>query len=58
LLNVYPYSPKKAEAQLKKANSYNFLGDTESARKTLKQLLLDYPKTTEAAQAQRLLKQL
>ena len=58
LLDVYPFSPKKAEAELKKAYSYNELGNKDAARNTLNQLLINYPDTTEAGQAKRLLKQL
>jgi tol-pal system protein YbgF len=58
LLDVYPFSPKKAEAELKKAYSYNKLNNKKAARQTLNQLLLQYPNTTEAGQAKRLLKQL
>jgi len=58
LLDVYPLSPKKAEAELKKAYSYYELGNNKTARQTLNQLLINYPDTTEAGQAKRLLKQL
>lgn len=58
LLDVYPFSPKKAEAELKKAYSYYEINDKNSARTTLNQLLINYPNTTEAGQAKRLLKQL
>lgn len=58
LLDVYPFSPKKAEAELKKAYSYYELGDKKNTRKTLDQLLINYPDTTEAGQARRLLKKL
>ncbi len=58
LLDVYPFSPKKAEAELKKAYSYHKLNNKKAARQTLNQLLLHYPNTTEAGQAKRLLKQL
>lgn len=58
LLDVYPLSPKKAEAELKKAYSFYELGNKESAKQTLNHLLLTYPDTTEAGQAKRLLKQL
>ncbi|MCU7939088.1 MAG: tol-pal system protein YbgF [gamma proteobacterium symbiont of Bathyaustriella thionipta] len=58
LLDVYPFSPKKAEAELKKAYSYYEQGNKETARNTLNQLLINYPDTTEAGQAKRLLKQL
>ena len=58
LLDVYPFSPKKAEAELKKAYSYYELGEKENTRKTLKQLLTNYPDTTEAGQAKRMLKKL
>lgn len=58
LLDVYPLSPKKAEAELKKAYSFYELENKEAARQTLNHLLLNYPDTTEAGQAKRLLKQL
>ena len=58
LLDFYPMSPKKAEAELKKAYSFYELGTKETARQTLNQLLMNYPETTEAGQAKRLLKQL
>ena len=58
LLDFYPVSPKKAEAELKKAYSFYELGNKETARQTLNQLLMNYPETTEAGQAKRLLKQL
>jgi len=58
LLDNYPASSKKAEAELKKANSYYKLGNINSARYTLKQLLIHYPDTIEAGQAKRLLKKL
>lgn len=58
LLDFYPMSPKKAEAELKKAYSFYELGNKETARQTLNQLLMNYPETTEAGQAKRLLKQL
>ncbi len=58
LVDVYPFSPKKAEAELKKAYSYNKLTNKKAARETLNQLLRHYPNTTEAGQAKRLLKQL
>ena len=58
LLDVYPFSPKKAEAELKKAFSYYELGKKDETRKTLEQLLRQYPDTTEAGQARRLLKKL
>ena len=58
LLDVYPFSPKKAEAELKKAFSYYELGNKEKARRTLDELLRTYPETTEAGQAKRLLKKL
>jgi len=58
LLDVYPFSPKKAEAELKKAYSYNKLGNINAAKQTLNSLLLNYPDTTEAGQAKRFLKQL
>lgn len=58
LLDVYPFSPKKVEAKLKKAYSYYELGNKDTARNTLNQLLINHPNTTEAGQAKRLLKQL
>jgi tol-pal system protein YbgF len=58
LLDYYPDSPKKAEAELKKAYSLYESGKKKLARKTLNHLLANYPNTTEAGQAKRLLKQL
>ncbi|WP_198264218.1 tol-pal system protein YbgF [sulfur-oxidizing endosymbiont of Gigantopelta aegis] len=58
LLDYYPNSPKKAEAELKKAYSLYESGKKDLARKTLNHLLANYPDTTEAGQAKRLLKQL
>jgi tol-pal system protein YbgF len=58
LLNVYPLSPKRAEAELKMAYSFYELGNIEIARKTLNRLLTHYPDTTESGQARRLLKKL
>ena len=58
LLDVYPFSPKKAEAELKKAYCYNELGDKKKARQTIDSLLRNYPDTTEAGQAKHLLKKL
>lgn len=58
LLDVYPRSPKRAEAELKKAYSFYELGNKSLARQTLNELLLNYPDTTEAGQAKRFLKQL
>ncbi len=58
LLDIYPLSPKKAEAELKKAYSHNKLGNINAAKQTLNSLLLNYPDTTEAGQAKRFLKQL
>ena len=58
LLDVYPFSPKKAEAELKKAYSYYELGQKQKARRTLDELLITYPDTTEAGQAKRLIKKL
>ncbi len=58
LLDVYPLSPKKAEAELKKAYSFYELEDKKHAKNILNQLLISYPKTTEANQAKRLLKKM
>jgi tol-pal system protein YbgF len=58
LVDFYPNSPKRAESQLKIAYSFYEMGDKANARKTLKQLLAQYPDTTEASQAKRLLKYL
>lgn len=58
LLDVYPFSPKKAEAELKKAYCYSKLGDKKKARQTIDALLRNYPDTTEAGQAKHLLKKL
>lgn len=58
LLDVYPFSPKKAEAELKKAYCYHELGDKKKARQTIDTLLRNYPNTTEAGQAKHLLKKI
>ena len=58
LIDFYPKSPKLAESQLKKAYCYYELGNKNDARKTLQLLLAQYPDTTEASQAKRLLKNL
>lgn len=58
LIDVYPNSPKRAESQLKKAYCFNEMGNKDKARKSLQLLLAQYPNTTEASQAKRLLKTL
>lgn len=58
LLSDYADSPKRADAMLKIGYSYNELGKKDEASKILEQLIKAYPKSTEAGQAQTLLKQL
>lgn len=58
LISSYPNSPKLAEAMLKIGYSYNELGQKEEARKALSELVGKYPGTTEAGQAEMLLKKL
>ncbi len=58
LIDFYPDSPKRIESQLKKAYCYNDLGNKEKARENLQLLIAQYPDSTEATQAKRLLKNL
>ncbi len=58
LLDSYPFSSKQAEATLKKAYSLYELENKKEAKSVLNQILIDYPNTTEANQAKRLLKKL
>lgn len=58
LLDRYSFSPKKAEAELKKAYSYYELADKDKAREILHSLIKNYPDTTESGQAKHLLKKL
>ena len=58
LIDNYAVSPKKAEAELKKAYCYYELSEKDKAREVLNNLLKTYPNTTEAGQAKHLLKTL
>jgi len=58
LLDHYSFSPKKAEAELKKAYCYYELSNKNKAREILQSLLKTYPDTTESIQAKHLLKKL
>ncbi len=58
LIKNYPQSPKLAEAMLKVGYSQYELKQYKKAQATLKQLLKSYPGTTEAGQAQNLLRKI
>lgn len=58
LIDKYPQSPKLAEAMLKIGYSEYELKNTKAAQASLEQLIKTYPGTTEAGQAQNLLKQI
>lgn len=58
LISRFPNSPKLAEALLKIGYSQYELGQYREASETLKGLLKRYPGTTEAGQAQNLLKKI
>ena len=58
LIDHYAASPKKAEAELKKAYCYDKLANKDKARESINNLLQNYPDTTEAAQAENLLRKL
>ena len=58
LIANHPDSPKLAEAMLKIGYSYNELGNRKEAVKILNTLTARYPGTTEAGQAEVLLKKL
>lgn len=58
LVDNHPKSPKRAEALLKIGYSYHELGQDEKARPVLEQLIEAHPGTTEAGQANGLLKQM
>lgn len=58
LMQKHPASPKVAEAMLKVAYSHYELGKPEAAKPVLEQLLSRYPGTTEAGQAESLLKRI
>lgn len=55
LINNHPDSYKKPEAMLKIGYCYNELKDTAAARKALEQLVKEFPDSSEAAQARKLL---
>ncbi len=58
LINKYPQSPKLAEAMLKIGYSEYELKNNKAAQASLEQLIKSYPGTTEAGQAQNLLKKI
>lgn len=58
LIDKYPQSPKLAEAMLKIGYSEYELKNTKAAQASLEQLIQTYPGTTEAGQAQNLLKKI
>lgn len=58
LINNYPQSPKLPEAMLKIGYSQYELKNTKAAQASLEQLIKTYPSTTEAGQAQNLLKKI
>jgi tol-pal system protein YbgF len=58
LIDNYPNSPKLAEAMLKIGYSEYELKNTQAARASLERLIQSYPGTTEAGQAQNLLKKI
>jgi tol-pal system protein YbgF len=58
LIDNYPQSPKLAEAMLKIGYSEYELKNTKAAQASLEQLIKTYPGTTEAGQAQNLLKKI
>ena len=58
LIDKYPQSPKLAEAMLKIGYSEYELKNTKAAQASLEQLIKTYPGTTEAGQAQNLLKKI
>lgn len=57
LIKRYPNSPKLAEAMLKVGYSYYELNEFQQSSDTLQQLIARFPGTTEAQQAQNLLRQ-
>ncbi len=58
LVDNHPKSPKVAESLLKIGYSYHELAQDGKAQSVLKQLVSEHPDTTEAGQAQNLLKSL
>lgn len=58
LIDNYPDSPKLAEAMLKIGYSQYELNDSKDAITILKELIKSYPGTTEAGQAQNLLRKI
>lgn len=58
LIAKHPKSPKVAEALLKIGYSYNEMKDYKNVKATLNKLIKQYPKSTEAGQAKKLLKKI
>jgi TolA-binding protein len=53
----YPGSPKLAAATLKKALTYEKLGQSTESRILLERIMVDFPSTPEAEVAKKALKQ-
>ena len=58
LLDNYENSPKRAQAMLKIGYSYNKLKNTKAAMASFNKVIKTYPGTTEAGQAQKMLKEI
>lgn len=58
LLDNYKNSPKRAQAMLKIGYSYRKLNDIKSAKATFNKVIKTFPGTTEAGQAQKVLKEI
>jgi tol-pal system protein YbgF len=58
LLDKYTNSPKRAQAMLKIGYSYHKLNDIKSAKATFSKVVTTFPGTTEAGQAQKMLKEI
>lgn len=58
LLEKYPASPKRAQAMLKIGYSYNKLKNTSAAKDAFNKVIKTFPGTTEAGQAQKMLKEI
>lgn len=58
LLDNHPQSPKRAEATLKIGYSHFELGQVDQARDVLQRLTREFPRTTEAGQAENLLQRM
>ncbi|HEC19113.1 MAG TPA: tol-pal system protein YbgF [Gammaproteobacteria bacterium] len=54
----FPNSPKRADALLKMGYTYQELGDNDKARRSLNEVVMNYPNTTAARLAQKRLQEL